>query len=95
MLTHPGVTKLAPSFPRYRMAQKPVYQVKQKVLASVAWRCCPGFVGPDCQHHGRAPPVAPSPPTSDPRGQAVPLTCGVTIVASSPQIPRQSLSMKI
>ncbi|XP_026360391.2 multimerin-2 isoform X2 [Ursus arctos] len=35
----------------YRMAQKPVYQVKQKVLASVAWRCCPGFVGPDCQHH--------------------------------------------
>ncbi|XP_034518694.1 multimerin-2 [Ailuropoda melanoleuca] len=35
----------------YRMAQKPVYQVKQKVLASVAWRCCPGFAGPDCQHH--------------------------------------------
>ncbi|KAF5921947.1 multimerin-2 [Diceros bicornis minor] len=35
----------------YRMAQKPVYQVKQKVLASVAWRCCPGFSGPDCQHH--------------------------------------------
>uniref|UniRef100_A0A8C9E3L3 Multimerin 2 n=1 Tax=Phocoena sinus TaxID=42100 RepID=A0A8C9E3L3_PHOSS len=35
----------------YRVAHKPVYQVKQKVLASVAWRCCPGFVGPDCQHH--------------------------------------------
>ncbi|XP_004432579.1 PREDICTED: multimerin-2 [Ceratotherium simum simum] len=35
----------------YRMAHKPVYQVKQKVLASVAWRCCPGFSGPDCQHH--------------------------------------------
>nr|XP_054364224.1 multimerin-2 isoform X1 [Mirounga angustirostris] len=35
----------------YRMAHKPVYQVKQKVLASVAWRCCPGFAGPDCQHH--------------------------------------------
>uniref|UniRef100_A0AC11DM84 Multimerin 2 n=1 Tax=Ovis aries TaxID=9940 RepID=A0AC11DM84_SHEEP len=35
----------------YRVAHKPVYQVKQKVLASVAWRCCPGFAGPDCQHH--------------------------------------------
>ncbi|XP_006901467.1 PREDICTED: multimerin-2 [Elephantulus edwardii] len=35
----------------YRMASKPMYQVKQKVLASVAWRCCPGYVGPDCQHH--------------------------------------------
>ncbi|XP_004607612.2 multimerin-2 [Sorex araneus] len=35
----------------YRVAQKPVYQVKQKVLASVAWRCCPGFSGPDCQLH--------------------------------------------
>uniref|UniRef100_A0A8C7C967 Multimerin 2 n=1 Tax=Neovison vison TaxID=452646 RepID=A0A8C7C967_NEOVI len=37
----------------YRVAHKPVYQVKQKVLASVAWRCCPGFAGPDCQNHGR------------------------------------------
>ncbi|XP_065778811.1 multimerin-2 [Muntiacus reevesi] len=35
----------------YRVAHKPVYQVKQKVLASVAWRCCPGFAGPNCQHH--------------------------------------------
>lgn len=34
----------------YRVAVKPVYQVRQKVLASVAWRCCPGFKGPDCQH---------------------------------------------
>ncbi|XP_053439773.1 multimerin-2 [Nycticebus coucang] len=34
----------------YRMAHKPVYQLKQKVLTSVAWRCCPGFGGPDCQH---------------------------------------------
>ncbi|XP_057590256.1 multimerin-2 isoform X2 [Hippopotamus amphibius kiboko] len=35
----------------YSMAHRPVYQVKQKVLASVAWRCCPGFAGPDCQDH--------------------------------------------
>ncbi|XP_008568541.1 PREDICTED: multimerin-2 [Galeopterus variegatus] len=43
----------------YRMAQKPVYQVKQKVLTSMAWRCCPGFGGPDCQHH--APTAIPEP----------------------------------
>ncbi|XP_006875978.1 PREDICTED: multimerin-2 [Chrysochloris asiatica] len=35
----------------YRVASKPVYQVKQKVMNSVAWRCCPGYTGPDCQHH--------------------------------------------
>lgn len=35
----------------YRMAQKPVYQIKQRVMASINWRCCPGFSGPDCQHH--------------------------------------------
>ncbi|KAM6163761.1 multimerin-2 [Rhynchocyon petersi] len=35
----------------YRMAPKLVYRVKQKVLASVVWRCCPGYSGPDCQHH--------------------------------------------
>lgn len=62
-----------PSSPRYRMAHKPVYQVKQKVLASVAWRCCPGFAGSDCQHHGRAL-CGPSPSISHPRGHAAPLT---------------------
>lgn len=41
----------------YRVAQKPVYQVQQKVLISVDWRCCPGFQGPDCQdHHPTANP---------------------------------------
>ncbi|XP_008058310.1 multimerin-2 [Carlito syrichta] len=35
----------------YRMTHKPVYHVKQEVLTSVAWRCCPGFRGPNCQHH--------------------------------------------
>lgn len=50
------------------MAHKPVYQVKQKVLASVAWRCCPGFAGSDCQHHGKAlcDPLLPSPLTPEP-----------------------------
>ncbi|XP_003418645.2 multimerin-2 [Loxodonta africana] len=46
----------------YRMASKPVYQVKQKVVASVAWRCCPGYVGPDCQHHDPAALPGPADP---------------------------------
>ncbi|XP_052589928.1 multimerin-2 isoform X3 [Peromyscus californicus insignis] len=36
----------------YPVVQKPVYQVQQKVLTSQAWRCCPGFHGPDCQDYG-------------------------------------------
>ncbi|KAM5320945.1 multimerin-2 [Glossophaga mutica] len=46
----------------YRMAHKPVYEVKQKVLASVAWRCCPGFAGSDCQHHDPAAIPEPADP---------------------------------
>ncbi|XP_068875266.1 multimerin-2 isoform X3 [Aphelocoma coerulescens] len=33
----------------YRSALKPVYQVKQKVLKSLQWKCCPGFIGKDCE----------------------------------------------
>uniref|UniRef100_A0A8D0FD17 Multimerin 2 n=1 Tax=Strix occidentalis caurina TaxID=311401 RepID=A0A8D0FD17_STROC len=35
----------------YRTALKPVYQVKQKVLKSLQWKCCPGFIGKDCEHY--------------------------------------------
>ncbi|XP_074010845.1 multimerin-2 [Numenius arquata] len=35
----------------YRTALKPVYQVKQKVLKSLQWKCCPGFLGKDCEQH--------------------------------------------
>ncbi|NWU99659.1 MMRN2 protein, partial [Upupa epops] len=35
----------------YRTALKPVYQVKQKVLKSLQWKCCPGFTGKDCEEH--------------------------------------------
>ncbi|XP_020016909.2 multimerin-2 isoform X1 [Castor canadensis] len=46
----------------YRVAQKPVYQVKQKVLLTVAWRCCPGFKGPNCQNHDPTATFEPSEP---------------------------------
>lgn len=38
---------------RYRTALKPVYQVKQKVLESLQWKCCPGFIGKDCEQRGK------------------------------------------
>ncbi|NXR48565.1 MMRN2 protein, partial [Hippolais icterina] len=37
----------------YRTALKPVYQVKQKVLKSLQWKCCPGFSGKDCEQRDR------------------------------------------
>ncbi|KAL6082414.1 hypothetical protein STEG23_019443 [Scotinomys teguina] len=49
----------------YRVAQKPVYQVQQRVLISEAWRCCPGFRGPDCQDHD---PTA-NPKRTEPSGE--------------------------
>ncbi|KAF7247189.1 Multimerin-2 [Varanus komodoensis] len=36
----------------YRMALNPVYQVKQKVITSLHWKCCPGYMGKNCEHHG-------------------------------------------
>ncbi|XP_042546097.1 multimerin-2 [Dipodomys spectabilis] len=47
----------------YRVAHKPVYQVKQKVLTSTAWRCCPGFQGPNCQHHDPTMTPVPAEPS--------------------------------
>ncbi|KFQ14294.1 Multimerin-2, partial [Leptosomus discolor] len=35
----------------YRTALKPVYQVKQKVFKSLQWKCCPGFIGKNCEQH--------------------------------------------
>uniref|UniRef100_A0A8B9CXD8 Multimerin 2 n=1 Tax=Anser brachyrhynchus TaxID=132585 RepID=A0A8B9CXD8_9AVES len=37
----------------YRTALKPIYQVKQKVLKSLQWKCCPGFIGKDCEQRGK------------------------------------------
>ncbi|XP_052589929.1 multimerin-2 isoform X4 [Peromyscus californicus insignis] len=53
------------SIGRYPVVQKPVYQVQQKVLTSQAWRCCPGFHGPDCQDYD---PTA-NPEPTEPSGE--------------------------
>ncbi|EMP26536.1 Multimerin-2 [Chelonia mydas] len=34
----------------YRATLKPVYRVKQKVLNSLHWKCCPGYIGENCEH---------------------------------------------
>lgn len=44
----------------YRVTHKPVYQVKQRVLTALAWRCCPGFQGPNCQLHDSTVTAAPA-----------------------------------
>ncbi|XP_062926805.1 multimerin-2a isoform X3 [Mobula hypostoma] len=34
----------------YQLALKPIYKVKQMIVTSLEWRCCPGYVGPNCEH---------------------------------------------
>uniref|UniRef100_A0A8C5Q6Y9 Multimerin 2 n=1 Tax=Leptobrachium leishanense TaxID=445787 RepID=A0A8C5Q6Y9_9ANUR len=34
----------------YRLAQKPVYELKRKALTSLEWRCCNGYTGAQCEH---------------------------------------------
>ncbi|XP_077206703.1 multimerin-2 isoform X2 [Paroedura picta] len=50
----------------YRTALKPVYQVKQKVISSLHWKCCPGYSGKNCEHYD--PNFFPG-PTSKPGGR--------------------------
>ncbi|XP_041424865.1 multimerin-2 isoform X2 [Xenopus laevis] len=33
----------------YRLAQKPVYETKRKEVTSLEWKCCPGYVGTNCE----------------------------------------------
>ncbi|XP_061491003.1 multimerin-2 [Rhineura floridana] len=35
----------------YRAALKPIYQVKQKVINPLQWKCCPGYFGKNCEYH--------------------------------------------
>nr|XP_033796101.1 multimerin-2 isoform X2 [Geotrypetes seraphini]XP_033796102.1 multimerin-2 isoform X2 [Geotrypetes seraphini] len=49
----------------YRLALKPVYKVKQKVVTSLEWKCCPGYTGVTCEHND---PNAIQVPVSPARG---------------------------
>ncbi|KAL7990302.1 hypothetical protein Chor_013732, partial [Crotalus horridus] len=37
----------------YRTALKPVYKIKEKVVSFLDWKCCPGYVGNDCEQYGK------------------------------------------
>uniref|UniRef100_A0A8C0GQ88 Multimerin 2 n=1 Tax=Chelonoidis abingdonii TaxID=106734 RepID=A0A8C0GQ88_CHEAB len=37
----------------YRATLKPVYRVRQKVLNSLHWKCCPGYIGKNCEQRGK------------------------------------------
>ncbi|KAM9323771.1 multimerin-2 [Gastrophryne carolinensis] len=34
----------------YRLAQKPVYELKRKFVTSLEWKCCPGYTGSLCDY---------------------------------------------
>ncbi|XP_051897294.1 multimerin-2a [Pristis pectinata] len=34
----------------YQLALKPMYKVKQMIVTSLEWRCCPGHMGSNCEH---------------------------------------------
>ncbi|XP_025027283.1 multimerin-2 isoform X2 [Python bivittatus] len=38
----------------YRTALKPVYMIKQKVASFLHWKCCPGYVGKNCEQYDPA-----------------------------------------
>ncbi|XP_070610035.1 multimerin-2 [Erythrolamprus reginae] len=47
----------------YRTALKPVYKIKEKVVSFLDWKCCPGYVGKDCEQYDPAQfPVSTSQP---------------------------------
>ncbi|XP_063814900.1 multimerin-2 [Pseudophryne corroboree] len=34
----------------YRLAQKPIYEVKRKFVTNLEWKCCPGYTGSSCEY---------------------------------------------
>ncbi|XP_078055821.1 multimerin-2a isoform X2 [Mustelus asterias] len=34
----------------YQLALRPLYKVKQKIVTSLEWKCCPGYIGSKCEH---------------------------------------------
>ncbi|XP_018428576.1 PREDICTED: multimerin-2 [Nanorana parkeri] len=34
----------------YRIAQRPVYEIKRKFVTSLEWKCCPGYTGSTCEY---------------------------------------------
>ncbi|XP_064153516.1 multimerin-1-like [Anguilla rostrata] len=42
---------------RYQMMSSPTYKIKHKIMTSLEWRCCPGYVGPQCQPKDSSPQI--------------------------------------
>ncbi|XP_051866377.1 multimerin-1-like [Pristis pectinata] len=43
------VLKMGNCQPRYQIRNQPVYRMKHKIVTSLNWKCCPGYIGADCQ----------------------------------------------
>ncbi|XP_069466879.1 multimerin-2 [Ambystoma mexicanum] len=75
----------------YRVALKPVYQVKQKVLTSVQWKCCPGYSGRNCQHNDpNAIPIPAIHITGTEREKENPYPGGTTPTLESTELTKEN-----
>ncbi|XP_062902914.1 multimerin-1-like [Mobula hypostoma] len=43
------ILKMRSCLPRYQIRNQPVYRMKHKIVTSLNWKCCPGYIGADCQ----------------------------------------------
>ncbi|XP_072898567.1 multimerin-1-like isoform X2 [Hemitrygon akajei] len=43
------ILKMKSCLPRYQIRNQPVYRMKHKIVTSLNWKCCPGYIGADCQ----------------------------------------------
>uniref|UniRef100_A0A8C0GVD5 Multimerin 2 n=1 Tax=Chelonoidis abingdonii TaxID=106734 RepID=A0A8C0GVD5_CHEAB len=59
----------------YRATLKPVYRVRQKVLNSLHWKCCPGYIGKNCEQRGKETPSGST--SQEPRRQVEGLEVGM------------------
>jgi hypothetical protein len=39
-------------FSRSQKTSNAVYRMQHKIVTSLEWRCCPGYIGPNCQLKG-------------------------------------------
>ncbi|XP_069778931.1 multimerin-1-like [Narcine bancroftii] len=43
------VLKMEKCQPRYQIRNQPMYRIRHKIVTSLTWKCCPGYIGTDCQ----------------------------------------------
>uniref|UniRef100_UPI00398E6A16 multimerin-1-like n=1 Tax=Pristiophorus japonicus TaxID=55135 RepID=UPI00398E6A16 len=47
--TQPCPLKVGHCQPRYQTLNRPAYRMRHKIVTSLEWKCCPGYIGGNCQ----------------------------------------------